>query len=529
MRRSSGQARQPDRGRVFLRALAAIGLVAVAVIAVILVRQTTIVLDTPLPEVSPEVADTLPPLPGSVVEAPVIYDLDSAIDSLEAAVPRTYGDLNERIATKRNKRVAFAFLLHRTPFRVKVDGQTVSISADVEYSGNVWYRSPIGPEVEISCGTGGDLPRRATLTLESTAMLTEEWGLRTNSRVVRLAAYSDSARDRCRLTFLRIDVTDRILEKTRFMLDGKLDEFDSAVARWPVRRRFEKIWRDLQKPLRLSDSLYMTIYPSEAIIGSIGGRGNTAFANLRLLASPRITTGPKPHFVRTPLPPLRRAGDIGRGARVLIDASFTYPVATAMLRKALVGRSLEQAGRKIRIRDVRIMGIGGGRVALGVSLTGSVRGRIFFTGTPTFDSTAHQIAVPDLEYDVGTANALVAGYEWLNDVSLRDFLRAKARLPDSTVVRRLAVLGEQGMNRELPARGTRLSGRIHEAGVIAVRATLADIRVRALADADLKLSIDRAPSIPRPPESHGGSEEDDEGEEEDSTSASLTGPSPHAD
>jgi hypothetical protein len=511
--------------------LAAIGLVAVAVVAVILIRRSTIVLDAPLPEVSPEVADTLPPLPGSVVEAPVIYDLDSAIDSLEAAVPRTYGDLHERIATKKNKRVSFAFLLHRSPFRVKVDRQTISISADVEYSGHAWYRPPIGPEVEISCGTDDDPPRRATLTLQSTAALTEEWGLRTRSRVVRLAAYSDSARDRCRLTFLRIDVTDRILEKTRLMLDGKLDEFDAAVSRWPVRRRFEKIWRDLQKPLRLGDSLYMAIHPAEAIVGSIGARGNTAFANLRLLAAPRITTGPKPLFARTPLPPLRRAGDIGRGARVLIDASFTYPVATAMLRKALVGRSLEQAGRRIRIRDVRIMGIGGGRVALGVSLSGGVRGRIFFTGTPTFDSTAHQIAVPDLEYDVGTANALVAGYEWLNDVSLRDFLRARARLPDSTIVRRLAVLGERGMNRELPARGTRLSGRIHEAGVIGVRATLAEIRVRALADADLTLSIDRAPSIPRPRGSHRGSEEDDEGggEEDDSTSASLTSPSPRAD
>jgi hypothetical protein len=43
-----------------------------------------------------------------------------------------------------------------------------------------------------------------------------------------------------------------------------------------------------------------------------------------------------------------------------------------------------------------------------------------YTGTPTFDSTTHQIAVTDLEFDVGTANAPVAGYEWLNDVSLRD-------------------------------------------------------------------------------------------------------------
>jgi hypothetical protein len=185
---------------------------------------------------------------------------------------------------------------------------------------------------------------------------------------------------------------------------------------------------------------------------------------------------------------------------VLIDASFTYPVATAMLRRALVGMRLEGDGHRIRIRDVHIAGIGAGQVALGVRISGDVRGRVFFTGTPTFNRATHRITVPDLDYDVGTARVLVAGYEWLNDVQLRDVLRERAQLPDSGVVRQLATLAERGINRNLPARGTRLSGRIAQAGVIEVRATRLDLRVRAAADAEVMLSIDRGPSIPRPPE-----------------------------
>jgi len=111
---------------------------------------------------------------------------------------------------------------------------------------------------------------RATLTLESTGELTREWALRTKSRVARLEVYGDSSRDRCRLTFLRIDVTERVFETTHKMLDEKLVRFDEAVARWPARRRFEKIWRDLQKPIWLADSVYMTINPSGAQVGSIG-------------------------------------------------------------------------------------------------------------------------------------------------------------------------------------------------------------------------------------------------------------------
>jgi hypothetical protein len=190
---------------------------------------------------------------------------------------------------------------------------------------------------------------------------------------------------------------------------------------------------------------------------------------------------------------------VGRGVRLLLDASFTYPVATAMLKKALVGRTVSHRGHQVRIRDVRLRGIGGGKVALRVDLTGAVRGRVFLTGTPSFDLDAHQITVPDLDYDVGTMQVLVRGYEVLNQVRLRDFLRQRGRLPDSAVVNKLSILAEHGINRPLPARGTLLRGRIHRAGVIAVRASVQEIRVRALADADLSLSIDRAPSIPRPP------------------------------
>lgn len=424
-----------------------------------------------------------------------------------------YGDLERRIVTARNKHVLYAFLLHRSPFRVSVHGQTVHLSADVEYSGRVWYDSPFAPVIEVSCGTDKESPRRATLTLESTGALTEDWNLRTKSRVLKLAAYSDSARDRCRLTFMRIDVTQNVLTTTRWEIGEKLASFDDAVAHWAVRRRFEKIWRTLQKPMRLADSVYMTINPTAAQLGALGAHGNSAYANLRLFAIPHVTTGPRPRVEYGPLPPLQLANDVGRGARVLIDASFAYPVATVILRRALVDHRLEQSGHRIRIRDVAIVGIGGGKVALGVRLSGAVRGRLYFTGTPGYEPLTHEITVPDLDYDVGTAQILVKGYEWLNNVTLRDFLRERARIPDSTVMNRLSQLAEQGMNRDLPARGTHLSGHIGQANMVAVSATLREIRIRTVADADLKLSINRAPSIPRPPDR--AREGKDESESED--------------
>jgi len=475
-------------------------LIVVAAVAVYIWSRISspLLLDAPPPRVVVDSLEEIPKVPASTIEALVTYNLGPVVDSLEAVVPRTYGDIEHRLPIADSTRASFAYAVSRSPFRVRVTGQTLSISADVEYEGRVWYRPPIGPELSAGCGTG-DAPRpRVRATLVSTGRLTPRWQLRTSTRVLRLEPYSDEPRDRCRLTLLRIDVTDRVIEATRHMLEQNLQRFDQAVSRWPVRAKFVHLWGLLQHPIRLTEDVYLEINPSTAQFGSVGAVGDTVMARLRIVASPRVVTSLQPADIH-PLPPLQAAGDIGNGAHVVVEASCTYPVATALLRRVLVGRSIVREGRRIRIRDVQLAGIGGGRVALGVTLAGHVRGRLYFTGTPSLDPVHHQVNVPDLDYDVGTAQMLVQGFAWLKGVDIRDFLRDRARLPDSAVIGRLRGLAESGINRTL-APGVTLSGRIHDARGTSVRATMQAIRVRAVADAEFKLAIDRAPTLPRPPQ-----------------------------
>lgn len=459
--------------------------------------SSPLLLDAPAPRVLADPPDTGARVPASTVEARVTYNLATAIDSLEAAVPRTYGDIGRRLPIASNKRASFAYLVRRSPFRVHVSGRKLSISAVVEYEGRVWYRPPIGPELSAGCGTGRAPRPRVRVTLESTASLTPRWELRAHTRVLRLESYSDEPRDRCRLTLLRIDVTDRVIEATRHMLDEELREFDASVSRWPVRARFLRLWDQLQRPIFLTQGVYLEINPYAAQLGPVGAVGDTVSARLQLIASPRVVTG-LPHGEFRQLPLLRQASNVDHAAHVAVEAAFTYPVATTLLRHALVGRSSVQRGHRIRIRDVKLTGIGGGRVALAVMLAGHVHGTLYFTGTPGFDRVHHQVNVPDLDYDVGNAQQLVQGYAWLEGVDIREFLRARARLPDSAVVGKLRGLAEHGINRTL-ARGVTLSGRIRDARGTSVRATTQAIRLRAVADAWFKLAIDRAPKVPRPP------------------------------
>jgi hypothetical protein len=291
-----------------------------------------------------------------------------------------------------------------------------------------------------------------------------------------------------------------VIDATRRLLEQGLTAIDDGVARWDSRSRFEQLWRTLQRPVRFTDSIYMLMAPYSAQLGPITANRDTVIARLRLVASPRIVTGPYPNEfeLMKPLPRLEPLARVGEGAHVQLEGSLAYPVAKALLARVLVGRAFEQAGRRLKIDDVDVMGIGGGRVALGITVSGAVRGRLWFTGTPALDRERRELHVPDLDVDHGSANLLVRGFEWLKGEELLGFLRARARVSEAELIGRLSQMAEQGINRTL-TEGIVLSGAIKRAEATSVRASVADLRVRAQADATIRLSINKAPSLPRPP------------------------------
>lgn len=448
--------------------------------------------EAPEPAVTEDLAEEVVPVPRSIVESEIRYELDSALLAIEKAVPRRFGDIEQRHQLGGNRRAKFAFAARRTPFVIAVDGQRITISSTVEYEGRGWYDPPIGPTVSAGCGTGEVPKPRARVRIESTLRLTENWSLAPTSKVTRAAPYSDDPRDRCRLTVFQIDVTEKVMDATQGELQKRLRTLDRALAGINTRAHFEKWWRAISRPIRLTDSIYFTINPSDVQLGRIDVDSGFAVAHIRLEASPRIQTGHRPNDfdLFTPLPPLRSRALVGKGLRVALEGSFGYDVGNTLLAKALVGKTIQQGKYKLNIREAKLSGIGGGRVALGVRVDGSVRGRFFLTGTPAFDNETGELFVPDLDYDLQTSDLLVRGIEWLGGGWVRDELRQRARFSVEGELGRLRELAEKGMNRDL-AEGVELVATVEPARNVSVRATRQAILVRAGAEGSARLDINK--------------------------------------
>lgn len=432
----------------------------------------------------------LPPLGMSVVDAPISYALTPLLDALERAVPRKFGDINHRMVIASNTRQQVAFEAVRTPFHVEFDGKQVVLSSIVSYQGRGWYKPPLAPTVSASCGTTGPQPR-VHIVLAIDADFTAEWSLRTRSRVRTIRAESDTPRDACKVTMFHLDVTDRVLKAIRPQIEERLPGVDRGIAAFDIRSRMDRWYNLLNKSIHIHDSLWLVLAPQEVRLGKLHMSDSALVVDIRLYARPVMESGPRPPRIHTPLPPLTRAvRDVGDSAHLRLEGRLAYEDANAVLSAQLVGRSISRYGRSVKVARIRVYPLSDGRIVLAVGVTGDIVGDAYLVGTPSVDSVTHTISVPDLDFDVNTANALVRGLAWLRKADLVAQLRENARWPLDGVIDAGRKQVEEALNREL-APGIRLTGHIQTGHIVGVAVLPRYLMVRADATGSLGLTLDR--------------------------------------
>jgi hypothetical protein len=440
------------------------------------------------------VADVVrvPDIAPSSLNVPISYDLTPIIRQLEDIVPRVYGSLDRRVTLESNERASVAFELSRTPFRVGLVGDVVHLTSVVSYKARGWYDSALLPEVSASCGTGEDeMPPRLVVSLSARLTLTEDWLLHAVGRVDRVSPRSDDDQDKCRITPLNINVTDRVVDAARGLLDHHMPEIERAIAQIDLGSKFREWWDILREPIELDQDVWLTIDPTAVRRGTTGGSGRTLIANVGLTAHPHLSVGPRPDPEARPLPRLDTV-HVAEGLHIRATASAEYRTGSDMLTRELGGQILEQDGRTLEIVELHVSGLGDGRVVVELDFKGSAKGRVFLVGTPHYDFDSGEVYVPDLDFDVTSLDLLIGGLDRFAHDQAVAFLRAQARWPvdDLTGFAEIQLL--RGLNRQLSGEA-RLRGTVDSVRVIDVYATRESLVVHAEAFARAELLVGTAP------------------------------------
>ena len=444
----------------------------------------------PVPRALGTWMDTLPPVPTSYLDVPVRYDLAPAMRWLESGVPVALGALEERQAVPGKKRLHYAYAATRGLFRLRVDGRTAALQADVRYRVRAWYNPPVLPEISASCDDE-DLPPRARLTVETTVQLTSGWTLRPRTRAA-VAPLADPKRDRCKVTFLSVDVTDKVTGAAQEVLQRRLTALDARIAAFDLPDESRRLWGVLAAPLRLTDSLWLVINPATIRIGMLRLQGDTLVTTVGLSANPRVIGGPRPDVAPPAMPAPQDSTSRPPVLHLLTEGRLPYDVASTILTEELRGTIIRIARQRLVLDSLHLVGVGDGRVAVGLAVHGSARGVLYAVGRPAYDTATAQLYMPDLVYDVGTRDLLTGTLAWLAGGQIEDFLRTKVRIKLGPVLADGRDLLEKNLNRDL-AEGVHLRMDVKHGRVLSVRAAPAVLLVRAVASGQGELVLDLRP------------------------------------
>ncbi len=439
---------------------------------------------------APTTVETAPAPPAPVLsrfDVPLRYDFTTLLTVIERVVPKTFGSLDSVHMVGADDHKHYAYAATRGPFTAFVTGSQMHMRATLTYAARGYYKPPIGPTVSAGCG--GDSAKRPQIIVELVTPLTlsPNWHLRSAARVVTLAPATTTDRDRCTVSMIHYDVTDRVIGAARQALTEHLPDIDRKIGDVDLTNQVTGWWALLSRPIQLTDGVWLSLQPQRLSLGRVTGAKHVLTVQAGLAAYPKIVAGLEPRTAVQPLPPLAR--DTGSsGFRISLEGLMDFATATSHVTDALHGRVVVQAGRSITIQSVTVSPATAGRLALSVTFTGDATGTLRFVGMPRLDATLEQITVPDLDYDLETDSDLINGYAWLRSESLRTLFREKAQLPVRPVLERGRALLTAGLNRKLGDAVT-LSAHVDSVSVRGLYVTRSGLTVRAEASGSAGMSV----------------------------------------
>ena len=340
----------------------------------------------PVPRARATWVDTLPPVPTSYLDVPVRYDLAPAMHWLEirgARVLRRSRGAATRCPDK--KRLHYAYAADPEPFRLSVSGRTATLRPTSIYRVKAWYNPPVLPEISAKCGDDERSPARGSRSRRPSSSPAAG---RSGPAPARSSPRSSNPRrDRCKVTFLRIDVTDKVMGAAQAALQRKLRGSTRGSRRSTCPGESRRLWDIARLAAQAHRQSLAGDQPLHRPHRHAPDAGRHAGHHRRPLRQPARHR--RPAAGRRAPPPMPAPQDSTSRPPVLhllTEGRLPYDVASSILTRELRGTIIKVAHQRLVLDSLHLIGVGDGRVAVGLAVHGSVRGVLYAVGRPAYDT-----------------------------------------------------------------------------------------------------------------------------------------------
>lgn len=194
------------------------------------------------------------------------------------------------------------------------------------------------------------------------------------------------------------------------------EQIDLTLAQMVDLKKYVSMaWDEAQKPVQMSEeyNTWIRITPKDIYVSPFNTVDSKLNLSISLYAQIESFMGIKPAEKKlVTLPEFKYVQRAPQQFNLNIAADATFDKISEMSKSQLVNKTFSEGKKSITITDLSIFGSEGKAVFV-ADVTGSLKGRIYFTGNMVYNPAKTAVEIQNPQFDVKTKNALVKSADWL--------------------------------------------------------------------------------------------------------------------
>lgn len=271
------------------------------------------------------------------------------------------------------------------------------------------------------------------------------------------------------------------------------DQIDLALSQMvDLKKYIGMAWTMAQKPMQVNEenNLWMRITPKDVYVSPFSTVGQKLNMAVSLYAQIESFMGVKPEANPTvALPPFKYIQRAPQQFNLNVAADATYDKISEVAKKQLLNKTFAEGKKSITITDLSIFGSEGKPVFV-ADVTGSLKGRIYFTGDMVYNAEKMAVEIQNPAFDIKTKNALLKSAEWLMHGLILSKLTPYLTYPVKDDLENMKKEANKMLSNYSVYDGVSLQGALNSINVTGLDLVPGAIRISANVKGNIALSVD---------------------------------------
>jgi hypothetical protein len=184
-----------------------------------------------------------------------------------------------------------------------------------------------------------------------------------------------------------------------------------------IKKYIQDTWQSIQNPIGLPSEIktFLKINPQEISISPLHSEKGKLKTSIGIKAITEIfITDKSPSKTNQPLPALKNIKGNSNDIAINVITDLPYDEIKKLTLPSLTQQTFTfNNGKKtVKINEMEVYG-SNGKMIVKLNLIGSLKGEVFLSGVPKYDTTNQIVFFDEMDYDIKTKNILAKSANWL--------------------------------------------------------------------------------------------------------------------